>query len=339
MFTGRYTDIGKMREKVEGDVKLVSERARVVFYIDEEGSVINLHKNENWSINVIAIIGPGEDNRRNFFEKAILFELGIGPTRPYHDTRISGEWLHKRRKWFFLSERQYLAIRLLILSLMKEISMEKLTKRKNLTWTIKNQTIFMSRSRKRSSIRNGKKDSLTGVRFSVSKEDDYFLSEIYNLELFHNPVISSKLDGMARFIDLSLQGRKNGKYSAWKYSPKEMEKMAKSKSSGVKAVADSIKISNLLAHHYWHIISLNKVKKEELFLRIVGYVLDIGNKELKSKINRAGKTLKLLSTENNFGLMVRTIPERKKKRDVVVFEVAIPELVEERRKSGQGNCI
>ncbi|NOY35725.1 MAG: hypothetical protein GXP44_02305 [bacterium] len=312
-----------VRKYVSSDVALVKKSARVLVLIKYNGEIAVFNQ-EKWKLNVVAVVGPGTINGSEmFFQEAVLLEIGIGPTRPYHDSRVAG-WLRKRRKWFFVSQEQYRLLRPIILKIIKDIATEKISDWKNLTWTIPETKNHYSRKRKKffqDSIRWRKYP--TGTRFSVSKKDDLFLADIYAFDAENNPLVRKQLEGLAKFIDLCLGG-----YCKERYTPRQMNRILSSSHGRAAAVATVLEQRRLFSHHYHWILNSGLVRKKELFLQIAEH-LGLATEE---RIHKAGYLMGLPVTGNGglYGLQIRTIRPNFKRRDFVVFEVSIPQLIKER---------
>jgi hypothetical protein len=109
------------------DVERIKQNARIVWQINEEGEVISSIKNDDGRIYSLAVIGPAslikEEiknslQRAGLLEKALLekelllLEIGLKRGKPYRPgfNRENGKNILLRRKWFFLSEKQYLKL-------------------------------------------------------------------------------------------------------------------------------------------------------------------------------------------------------------------------------------
>ncbi len=208
---------------VENDVNVVKKNAKVVINISKLG----LSYNQDGGLGIIAIIGPGEFYGRRY-EETVLCEIGLGRSRPYHSARKSKRWIEKRRKWFSLTEEQYLVVAPIVFDILqkfadeyekrremrrKEIGRENqpylipvvnnryfnyckfrgVQKRKNL---ILKQFIFMP--------------AIERARFAICVKDELFLRDIYFAELNQNDELRWRLKGFIRFVDKSLSRYKKG---------------------------------------------------------------------------------------------------------------------------------
>lgn len=334
-------------ERVNRDISIVRNRARFLIEITDEGTKILTNK--EWTLNIIAVLGPAEKEGEIIFKEAVLLEIGIGRTRPYARTKIAQN--DARKKIFFLTKEQYLAIRPALFWIFLSSSADRMKNWKKLTVGVKKKKVYFSNRGRYCSKEKMKKnvlivegwemESLKGVRFSVSKRDEYLLSDIFNLELKKNPSIERKLKGISGMIYYSLK-----RYVDKFRSPSELNSRVKFDSSGINAVVETLKNSNPLPHHLQYILSYKKMKKKELFLSIASYVLGEDRWVLEREVIQAGEGMSLMVGRDPLGLQIRTIKEKcyykksaekkkrkMKKREFVVFEVAIPELVERRKQN------
>lgn len=317
-----------VRKHVAGDVALVKKRARALVLIKDNGEIV-ISNQDNWKLNIIAVVGPGTINGSEmFFQEAVLLEIGIGPTRPYHNSYANRVWLHERKKWFFLSAEQYGRLRPMVFRVIKEIAMARISCWENLTWTMKEKKNHYSRKRKKFfQDRTRWREYPTGTRFSVSKKDDLFLADIYAFDAENNPLVRKQLEGLAKFIDLCLGG-----YCKERYTPRQMNRILSSSHGRAAAVATVLEQRRLFSHHYHWILNSGLVRKKELFLQIAEH-LGLATEE---RIHKAGYLMGLPVTGNGglYGLQIRTIRPNFKRRDFVVFEVSIPQLIKEREATG-----
>lgn len=205
---------------VENDVRRLKEEARIVFLTDRNrGNGVEVLKNPEPRLNVIAVIGPSEAFGRKF-EEAVLCEIGIGASRPYHEarkpngTRKEREPINipARRKWFNLSREQYLAVAPALFQCLQE-----LTDRKVFSWKTghhNNNPFFIRSPNNFFTIRNKKlvskkvfRDFPIGTRYAVSTADKCLLSDIFWADL---KLRERQLRKLARFIDKRLSPYRNG---------------------------------------------------------------------------------------------------------------------------------
>jgi hypothetical protein len=314
---------------VQEDVRLVRNQARFVIEIDEKEKVKPVTVNDIWNLNVVAVIGPGIDEKGGKFKEAVLFELGIFRMHPYRGINPDRKGrIHKRRNSFFLSKNQYLAIRPLFLDLIRTLAKEKIAGRKR-----KVQIIFMKKVSfddydKRTRIINEPVAVLTGVRFSMSACDNYPMSDILNLEL-KNIAVVNKLENIARLSNYSLEGMNEANMHQKSFSRTEMDKLIDSKLNRIKSIADMISLNkdSFMAHHYSFLFLSVLISDRNLFLRVVSHVLDLNSLEFESEIKETMGMLKLIEQESYPDIQVRSIAKSSKKGKYLVFEVAIPSLI------------
>jgi hypothetical protein len=203
---------------VSQDVQRVKNQAAIVFEI-EEGK-IRFSRNENPLLDIIAVIGPGWYSETKFNE-AILLEIGIGKSRPYHlarrpgNLRKNGEssYLPPRRKWFSLSQEQYCQIAPIIFKTLKELSLEQIQGREcnsSNPFYAPTSRLYWSRHQKSLFENENKIPCRPHTRFAVSLQDQFLISDVYCAEINLNRPLRNQLAGLANFIDLYLAPYKNG---------------------------------------------------------------------------------------------------------------------------------
>ncbi len=191
---------------VARDVEMVKREAKIVINI----SSLNIQENSRPGLGIIAVIGPGEFQGRHF-EETVLCEIGLGQSRPYHEARKPEEktFIQYRRKWFSLSEEQYLIIAPQIFRLLQELTDKRVN---NWKCGPKSENPFRIRVPRNFWYRHGKtlfqnsswKPALRGARFAVSLADKWLFNDIFWAELNINFCLKRHLIGFARFIDLYL---------------------------------------------------------------------------------------------------------------------------------------
>ncbi len=202
-----------LEQLVKDDVNRVIQHASIIISLTPEGPMI--FANPKPTLNVLAVIGPGIGTPfKRFFERALLLEVGIGVGRPYHEAKSSIEKtssgkpksIPKRRKWFRLTEQQYIQVASWIFPCLQEITNQKVANWKcnhESPFFIPTSRHYFSRHQKTLFIEEGYKSWPRGTRFAVSLEDRFLLSDIYWAEK-HNPDLRRRLKGLAKFIDLRL---------------------------------------------------------------------------------------------------------------------------------------
>jgi len=313
-----------IRNYVKKDVELVKKYARVLVLIKSGGEIFVSNQN-NWKLDVIAVVGPGTINGNGmFFQEAVLLEVGIGATRPYHNSCVDKQWLNKRRKWFFVTTEQYQHLHPIIFQIIKKVSTGRVSGWETLTWTIGKTKLYYSRKKKKL-LQQGVQwaEYPKGVRFSVSKKDELLLADVYTSEIDNNVLVRRHLDGLSKFLDLCLNG-----YCRNSYTPKQMMGILSGLNGKMTAVAVVLEEKRLLPHHYHWILNSDLLGKKELFLQIIEY-LKLTKEE---DIHKAGYLMGLSSVKScqEYGLQLRTISPNLKQRDFLVFEVSIPRLIKER---------
>jgi hypothetical protein len=197
---------------IAGDVDVVEESASIVVGISSGNSGIEIRENPNSRLNVIAIVGPAQGFGRNW-DKVLLAEIGISRNRPYMpseglDRGRGKAHLHRRRKWFSLSEDQYRMVAPIIFKLMNYrmaniTSSWKFGSHAN-GYLLPARNHWWSRSRKRTIVKNFMLSAPRGIRFNVSLRDEFFVRDIFWAELNQNQRIKKQIEGLARWISLRL---------------------------------------------------------------------------------------------------------------------------------------
>ena len=195
---------------VQRDVDLVKKEAKIVINL----STLNLIRNPKPGINLIAIIGPGEFLGRKYRE-ALLCEIGLGRSRSYHDAQRpkdsklnESRWVEKRRKWFFLNKEEYLVVAPLIFEILQELTDKKVATWKHNFYSddpflLPTPRNYFSRHQKKLHQSISMRPQRTGIRFAVSKKDEFLVRDIYWAAL-NNLDLKIHLNGLAKFIDLYL---------------------------------------------------------------------------------------------------------------------------------------
>jgi len=188
--------------RIERDVLGSFQAAKVVFEITTENKVV-VSKIENRERlgGLLAVIGPA-----NGYHRAVLLEIGIGPSRPYHDGRLpSGKWIQRRRKLFSVSTEQYLAVAPYIFAFLRDETLRRIAGWKcglQNPFLIPVKRVWWSHHRKKLFEYTTFEPQPRGARFAVSKKDGVLLSDIFWAE---QQCVQKKLEGLARFIDKRLK--------------------------------------------------------------------------------------------------------------------------------------
>ena len=202
-----------LEQLVKNDVNRVIQHASIIISLTPEGPMI--FANPNPALNVLAVIGPGTGTPfKRFFERALLLEVGIGVGRPYHQAKSSikktsggkPKSIPKRRKWFHLTEQQYIQVAPWIFPTLQDLTNEKVAR-----WEFNHNKPFRIKAKRSHFMRSSKAfvskiaclDAPRCARFSVSLEDRFFLPDIYWAEK-QNKNVRLYLKGLAKKIDLRL---------------------------------------------------------------------------------------------------------------------------------------
>lgn len=222
-------------ELVAKDVAVVKKEAAMVICLN--GGDFEIIRNPEPRLNVIAVIGPGEAFGEKFNE-ALLCEIGIGQSRPYHEAktprklRRHGESISisARRKWFYLSDEQYQQAAPITFSVLQEMTNHVvLGWKKGIfgddPWWIVAEESFFLKSRKKTKVREKSYAFPKGTRYVVSLEDRPFLFDVFSAELETN---RGRLECLWRYIDKRLSGipprKKKGRPKAFADVDKALDK-------------------------------------------------------------------------------------------------------------------
>lgn len=235
---------------IGNDARRVKKEAAIVFLIDRNGgNKVKILKNPESRLNIIAIVGPSQAFGRKF-EEAVLCEIGIGASRPYHEarkpngTRKEREPINipARRKWFSLSQEQYLAVAPVLFRCLQELTNHKVSRWK--TGHHNNNPFFIRSPRNYFSIRNKKlirketfRNFPIGTRYAVSIADKCLLSDIFWADLKSR---EWQLRKLAKFVDKRLSPYRNGGYK---------KRKSFSKLEGVKDIQRSFSTNKYLSKY------------------------------------------------------------------------------------------
>lgn len=196
--------------KIQRDVRLVKERARIVLRILDDESV-EIIRNDQYSLNVIAIIGQDWDGE-------VLFgEIGLYRTKPFQASQIgrTGRKQGKAQKRTCcpsrsrvadLPEDQYRLVAPIVFRLLQEFVDERIS-----GWKRGPDNPIYIWSPHHHFSRINKKIYFSwrpvfwprGLRFSVRK-DSFFAKDACWAELYTNNIVRKYLEGLASFISLCL---------------------------------------------------------------------------------------------------------------------------------------
>jgi len=197
---------------VQRDVKFVENEAKIVLTIS--GNEIVYSSNPDGLLWIIAVIGPGHFEQR-FFGKALLCEIGMWETRPYHKGEIIRKGkrinLPRRLKLFELDKEQYLLVAPKIFSLLQEITDEKVSKRQrgpSDPFLIKAPNLFYFAKNCAFANSTSMKPRPQTIRFSASKKDRYLTQDIFCSELRLNEQLHYQLSGMTAIVNKALARHK-----------------------------------------------------------------------------------------------------------------------------------
>lgn len=217
----------------ERDVELVRAEAAHLFIMNENG--FSYRKHSDPGLGIIAVIGEPKteplhpDLINSGIKNAVLLEIGIGKSRPYHETSLpqsrrngntGRNWLVKRRKWFSLSPDQYAAIAPELFKLMENLTDRKVAGRKchpGNPFVLNYPTRHYSQNNKRYSERIKTGFFPQGTRYSVNLSDELMLNDLYWATLYGNLQVIRHISGAANFINRCLNRYKQNGYDSEKF--------------------------------------------------------------------------------------------------------------------------
>jgi len=297
-------------------VELAKKEAKVLITVSED-KAIGAWGNPDGRLGVIAIIGPGEFQGKMYGE-AVLCEVGIGESRPYHAAKKplsamkGGEArsIAARRKWFSLTVSQYLAIAPILFLVFQKLTNEKV---KNWEHGFFSDDPFLiptaynrfSRHQKKFFSVSNYRPQACGTRFSVSLEDGFLVEDVYWGEL-NNYSTLHRLRGLARFLDVFTSWNNGHKRKTLRISKGKEERIWKS--LGPLSSKSPHLVPELLRYLPKHKLAFSYISN------LVGGAHETAERKLAS--------LALANPETRLnGISIR-ITTGISKRDHIVFEVA-----------------
>lgn len=196
------------REKVVRDAKFVENRAAAVLIIGENG--IDIKYNLNAVLGIIGILGPGVA-RGYHFSRAVLEEIGLGPTKPFHKGKIP-ELLQKkgcpkaityRHREFKLTINQYLAVAPMVFEMLQQFTDKRVAGWEGGPYfKLPGRKYRYNRAQEVLQRFDGMFESIRGAHFSVSIES-LFARDVFWAEQNLNLAVIK----LARLINMRLGHR------------------------------------------------------------------------------------------------------------------------------------
>lgn len=178
-----YTRHEKIQELNKRDVRLVKSVAKHLFFVSEHGVVTGYRTEPSHTLDIIAVIGPGE-YRGISFREMVLLEIGYGRSRPYRTARgTNGVYVHKRRRYVSLTPPQLKNVWPSLETCMFEIARAKISLWRSTTTEITAR--YHVPTRENGLARRKEKERrvyLKGIRFSVSLSDPSVLAAFLKSE-------------------------------------------------------------------------------------------------------------------------------------------------------------
>ncbi len=309
-------------ESVKKDVINSSKHALYVVLIHPDNQNFSVLKNKNPKLSVISILGPGilnKQGRQKAFPKALLTEIGVSATRPYHRSKgiswQSGQpKIPQRKNWFQLTKEQYLLIAPILFKLIQILAEKRVAGWKNKKFWLETNNNFYKIGKLESSINF--KEWTKGARFSFNKKDELLLSDLYWAEN-QNPQVILWIEKLPKFISKRL--------SVYQY-PKYKGKKPFSKLKGAQDILERTYLKKLLPHLQYKVIENISHGKNNPFYHDLQTLLNLTNyKQIEEKLIQ--KAEKLNNPEQRTQEIVLKIISgfENHKRDYIVFEV-FPEI-------------
>lgn len=192
------------KEKIRRDVELVRAKAAIVLEVSQEDKV-KIFFNQNPALGVIAIIGPGKVYGQ-YFPEAVLEEIGLGKSRPFHNAKTPKEFCEKgtsrhiscRNNFFGLNKNQYLAIVPIVFRLLQQLANYRAARWQYQSFFSFDEHYLYDQKRKKDWVYGKIRAWPRGGRFSVRK-NSFFAADIFWL-LFNQQPTVDYLRGLARYI-------------------------------------------------------------------------------------------------------------------------------------------
>lgn len=312
----------KIPELVKKDVNVVLQEAKIILKISPDGKMIEIVENPHPRLGVIAVIGPAK-GLGQYFAEALLTEIGIGRSRPYHRAYGIGKpenpHVPKRRKWFYLSPSQYGLVAPIIFRKIERMAYEKLA-----SWAkgpfsddpflIRSRWIFWTKRGSKFYDRVSWALAIRGARFSISLKDELFVRDIYWAELNLNAMIKKRINGLAGFISKRIN---------W-YRRRYKYRKPFSQLEGVKQIQEAFQRSSLSRHLHMEAIRLlrDDRKKETPFFPYIADMFGWDGKETKERKLASLACSDSSDPKSRLGdIQLRVTTGLEEKKDYIVFEV------------------
>jgi hypothetical protein len=201
------------RKKVRRDAELIKNEARVVVFVDENFNV-SVNRNEQGKVNVIGIIGPGTSHNGYYLREALLEEVGIGSSRPYHKGKIpecfrepeKSHAITYRYRGFILGRDQYLVVAPPVFEAIQNLTDECVANWRSGgpddPYRVSGTKYHYNRSEEKLHRYLGMVAVTSGARFSVAL-NSFFLRDIF----WAGQELNVSLEKFARLINMRLVHR------------------------------------------------------------------------------------------------------------------------------------
>lgn len=312
-------------EKVKRDVERVKKHAIGFLKIRRDNCVELVANKGKIRLGVIGVVGPSQRFGQNF-DEVLLCEIGVGSTRPYNKAlglkRVDSEnSIPKRSKLFSLSWHQYQLVAPLLFALIKKIAYERVVLWKtgpfsNDPFWVPSKWHFWSGRERTFHSRFSWAIVTRGARFSVAREDEFFIRDIYWAERNLSEVVIRQVEGLAGFISKRIN---------W-YSHKYKHRKPFFELKGVKQVKRIVEDSSLPRHLLIEAVRLLRDDKKKRS-RFFHYVADMINwngeetEERKLALQAYSYSKKSNPRSRLKEIQLRATTGLDAKKDYIVFEV------------------
>lgn len=285
---------------------------------------VEVIRNKNPVLNMFAVIGPATGYGGEHPE-ALLMEIGLWRTRPYREAtyRENGrrKWLRERAIWFKMSPEQYQLVAPRLFEELGEYAKSIMRSWKRGPYSDNPIKIFVPKThygiaKRKFEMRERYRPALQGVRFSISVEDEFLLSDVYWAELNEKGFRGQQLRGLARYVDMVLSRL----YKGNQYSGERFLRL-----QGVQNLIDSC--SRLRSHPYLlkELVRSKRIKDDRFFLilKSLGVEDDATSRERQYADEVLPHPQKRISMEE---LQIRMMSGLQKAKPYVVAEILPPPL-------------
>lgn len=314
----RGRSIQQIREKALRDVEQIRKTAAFILELLPDNTVA-FSENENPGLHVIVIIGPVKAFSARAdkpiiiatqdLEKAVLVEIGISQTYPNRRAKRLNrdpgevEIIPRRQKWFVLTKNQYQIVAPIAFHLVEVLAYKRVI---NWEYGLGGKSFFYQNLP--CTIKRN-----PGASFSITKEDQFFLQDLYWAELNLNQNLIRRIKGIVGSIYVKLK-----KYSSSYKGKKPFANLKK-----VKSVRRALESNTLSRRYLWEVIHILQKRRYQFWFDIAD-MLKWTYKQPEERILAAAAVSEFTKQEVKARLdriQLRVVTELDAGRDYVLFEV------------------